>query len=1038
VFSKLITRFIGTRQERDVKRLLPEVARINDIYDGLSRLSDEELAGRTVDFRERLTAGETVDDIMYEAFATVKEACRRLVGRSWPLVGHETTWEMVPFDTQLMGAIELHRGGIAEMATGEGKTLVATLPLYLNALPGKGAHLVTVNDYLALRDAQWMGKVYETLGLSIGCIQTGMTPAERREQYAADITYGTNNEFGFDYLRDNMAIRIEDRVQREHHYAIVDEVDSVLVDEARTPLIISGQVEHSTHMFDTLKAPVERLVRKQSKLLNELLDEVERLLADDQTRYEGIVKLVQATRGAPKHRRVMKLFEDPSLKAEMQRVEGELSRDKVLPELDEDLLYAMDERGRSVSLTERGRDALLPEERSLLVLPDLSEQLVGVDADVNLADAAKTEQKNALHLDYAKTSERIHNVHALLKAYALFEKNVDYVVQDGKVVIVDEFTGRLMAGRRWSDGLHQAVEAKEGVEIERETQTLATITLQNYFRMYTKLAGMTGTAETEEDEFQEIYKLHVHVIPTNEPIQRQDYDDRIYKTRREKFNAVIAEIERLHARKQPVLVGTVTVEVSEVISRLLKARKIPHNVLNAKHHQSEAEIVRGAGQLGAVTIATNMAGRGTDIKLGEGVLHCRKCCLKCTDKDCGACENDHDMTEECLADVPCGLRIIGTERHESRRIDRQLRGRSGRQGDPGASEFFISLEDDLMRLFAPERIAKVMTTLGVPEGEVIQHPLVTRAIGRAQTRVEGHNFDIRKHLLDYDDVMNQQREVIYAQRLNILEGGDLRDEMAEIFADIVERLVDRHIDPGDIQEKWDLGGLRQTMLRIFLVDVDFSKTDVAGLTREGLIENLGRAAWSSYERREEQLTPEVMRRIERLVFLQVLDKGWRDHLYELDRLREGIGLRAYGQKEPLLEYKREAFDLFMGAIETIQEESVQLLFRAHIQAPPQPEQRVSGQQAMHAQAPTAAQTAPRPAPGGATSSSTPVPEFGAPASPGGGRAGATPGLAGRTRAAEPGERQRREPVKRTEKVGRNDPCPCGSGKKYKKCCGKDQ
>jgi len=496
VFSKLITRFIGTRQERDVKRLLPEVARINDIYDGLSRLSDEELAGRTVDFRERLTAGETVDDIMYEAFATVKEACRRLVGRSWPLVGHETTWEMVPFDTQLMGAIELHRGGIAEMATGEGKTLVATLPLYLNALPGKGAHLVTVNDYLALRDAQWMGKVYETLGLSIGCIQTGMTPAERREQYAADITYGTNNEFGFDYLRDNMAIRIEDRVQREHHYAIVDEVDSVLVDEARTPLIISGQVEHSTHMFDTLKAPVERLVRKQSKLLNELLDEVERLLADDQTRYEGIVKLVQATRGAPKHRRVMKLFEDPSLKAEMQRVEGELSRDKVLPELDEDLLYAMDERGRSVSLTERGRDALLPEERSLLVLPDLSEQLVGVDADVNLADAAKTEQKNALHLDYAKTSERIHNVHALLKAYALFEKNVDYVVQDGKVVIVDEFTGRLMAGRRWSDGLHQAVEAKEGVEIERETQTLATITLQNYFRMYTKLAGMTGTAET--------------------------------------------------------------------------------------------------------------------------------------------------------------------------------------------------------------------------------------------------------------------------------------------------------------------------------------------------------------------------------------------------------------------------------------------------------------------------------------------------------------------------------------------------------------
>ncbi|MCD4690408.1 preprotein translocase subunit SecA, partial [bacterium] len=521
-------------------------------------------------------------------------------------------------------------------------------------------------------------------------------------------------------------------------------------------------------------------------------------------------------------------------------------------------------------------------------------------------------------------------------------------------------------------------------------------------------------------------KLNVHVIATNEQIRRQDYDDRIYKTRREKFSAVITEIERLHARKQPVLVGTVTVEVSEIISRFLKARKIPHSVLNAKHHQNEAEIVRNAGQLGAVTIATNMAGRGTDIKLGEGVLRCAKCCLKCKDKDCGACENDHDMTEECLADTPCGLRIIGTERHESRRIDRQLRGRSGRQGDPGASEFFISLEDDLMRLFAPERIAKVMTTLGVPEGEVIQHPLVTKAIERAQRRVEGHNFDIRKHLLDYDDVMNQQREVIYAQRLNILEGGNLRQEMAEIFDDIIERIVDNHIDTGDIQEKWDLTGLRQAMLRTFLVDVDFSKTDVAGLTREGLLENLGRAAWDAYERREEQVTPEIMRKLERLVFLQVLDKGWRDHLYELDRLKEGIGLRAYGQKEPLLEYKREAFDLFMSVIETIQEESVHLLFRAQIQAPPQPAQRVSAQQASHAVAPGAASTPPRPAGAGAQTSSTPLPEFGASSAPAqGGHAGrgATPGLARRTRAAEPGERQRQVPVTRTEKTGRNDPCP---------------
>ncbi|MCK4512405.1 preprotein translocase subunit SecA, partial [bacterium] len=479
---------------------------------------------------------------------------------------------------------------------------------------------VTVNDYLALRDAQWMGRLYETLGLSVGCIQTGMTPQERREQYAADITYGTNNEFGFDYLRDNMAVRLEDRVQRKHHYAIVDEVDSVLIDEARTPLIISGTVEHSTHMFDKLKPPVERLIRKQASLIGTLLDEAEKLLADPDTRYEGLVKLVQVTRGSPKHRRLMRLFEDPSLKTEVQRVEGEMSRDKMLPTLDEEMLYAMDERGHSVSLMEMGRDALSPAERSLLVLPDLSVQIAEVDADETLNDTEKAERKDKLHLDYANTSERIHNVHALLKAYALFEKNVDYVVQDGKVMIVDAFTGRLMPGRRWSDGIHQAVEAKEGVTIERETQTLATITLQNYFRMYEKLSGMTGTAETEEGEFGEIYNLSVHVIPTNEPIRRADYDDRIYKTRREKFAAVIDEIARLHERKQPILVGTASVEVSEIISRLLKSRKIPHNVLNAKHHQKEAEIVRQAGAIGAVTIATNMAGRGTDIKLGPGVV----------------------------------------------------------------------------------------------------------------------------------------------------------------------------------------------------------------------------------------------------------------------------------------------------------------------------------------------------------------------------------------------------------------------------------
>jgi preprotein translocase subunit SecA len=1069
LLGKLITKVVGSKSDREARKLLPDVARINELLEPLASLSDEALAGKTGEFRQRLEDGETVDDLMHEAFAVVKEACRRLVGTSWEVAGHDTPWEMVPFDVQLIGATILHRGAIAEMATGEGKTLVATMPLYLNALPGKGAHLITVNDYLARRDAEWMGKVYETLGLTVGCIQTGMTPEERKVEYAADITYGTNNEFGFDYLRDNMAVRLEDRVQREHHYAIVDEVDSVLIDEARTPLIISGAVEHSTHMFDRLKAPVEKLVRKQTQLIGGLIDEAEKLLASEDTKYEGLIKLVQISRGAPKHRRLMRLYEDPSLKRAVQRTEGELQRDKMLTDLDEDLLFAMEERGRNAALTDQGRDFLSPEERNLLVLPDLSEQLAAVDADGSIAPAEKARRKNELHLDYAKTSERIHNVSALLRAYSVYEKNVDYVVQDGKVMIVDEFTGRLMAGRRWSDGLHQAVEAKEGVTIERETQTLATITLQNYFRMYDKLAGMTGTAETEEDEFHEIYKLPVHVVPTNDAIRRLDYDDLIYKTRREKFAAALEEIERLNERKQPVLVGTVTVEVSEIISRMLKSKKIPHNVLNAKHHQSEAEIVRSAGQAGAVTIATNMAGRGTDIKLGEGVLRCERCCLRCTDKDCANCENERDLTEECLEDMPCGLRIIGTERHESRRIDRQLRGRSGRQGDPGGSQFFISLEDDLMRLFGSERIAKVMTTLGIQEGEVIAHPMVTKAIERAQKRVEMHNFDIRKHLLEYDDVMNQQREVIYAQRVNILKGGDLKGEIAEIFHDIVERLVGARTDTGDIQEKWDFEGLREQMRNVFLVDIDFSKTDVAGIQQDDLVENLKKAAMVAYERREEQLTPDLMRRLERLVLLQVIDKHWRDHLYELDRVREGIGLRAYGQKNPLLEYKSEAFDLFMGMIESIQEESAQLLFRAQIAAPEEAQAAAARQpagvsvaQAHHPDAqqaskraipppgaPPGAPGAPGPGGPGGASSATPPPEFAGTTSTGGsgrGGGGGRGGGRGRGRGGR-GRAQKRErraegapapePVRRDKKVGRNDPCPCGSGKKYKKCCGKD-
>ena len=1040
LFEKFLKNIIGSKTDREAKKLYPAVEAINAASEGLDALSDEELRGKTDEFKARLAGGETLDDLMHEAYAVVKEACRRLVGKSWDVVGLTTPWNMVPFDVQLMGALVLHRGQIAEMATGEGKTLVATMPLYLNALAGRGAHLVTVNDYLARRDAEWMSPVYESLGLTVGCIQTGMSPEDRKDQYSRDITYGTNNEFGFDYLRDNMAVRFEDRVQPDHFYAIVDEVDSVLIDEARTPLIISGTVEHSTHMFDKLKSPVERLVRKQTALVNSMIDEAERLLAGEDTRYEGLVKLVQIQRGAPKHRRLMRLYEDPSLKSQVQRAENELMRDKVLTQLDEDLLFVLEEKGRNAALTEKGRDALSPEERNLLVLPDLSEQLEEVDDDDSLAPSDKATRKNSLHLDYAQTSERIHNVGALLKAYSVFEKNVDYVVQDGKVLIVDEFTGRLMAGRRWSDGLHQAVEAKEGVTIERETQTLATITLQNFFRMYDKLAGMTGTAETEEDEFVEIYKLPVYVAPTNEPIRRVDYDDLIYKTRREKFAAVIDEIERIHERKQPMLVGTVSVEVSEVISRLLKGKRIPHSVLNAKHHENEAQIVMGAGQAGAVTIATNMAGRGTDIKLGEGVLRCAKCCLKCEDKDCANCENGRDaatadLTRQCLEDMPCGLRIIGTERHDSRRIDRQLRGRSGRQGDPGSSRFFIALEDDLMRLFGSERIAKVMTTLGVQEGEVIMHPMVTKALERAQKRVETHNFDIRKHLLEYDDVLNQQRGVIYSQRLNILSGGDLREEIADIFDDVVDRITAARTDTSDISESWDFGGLNEDMRRAFLIDVDFSKADVTGITLPALRDNLKRAATLAYQRREEQLTPEIMRRLERLVFLQVVDKHWRDHLYELDRLREGIGLRAYGQKNPLLEYKAEAFDMFMAMIESIQEESVQLLFRAQITAPPEQTSRVTEGRAFHPDA-RAVSKAPPPSP----TSTTPAPQFGSDApgrgqSPGG--LPLPPARRAGTTGADGGGGARRDPVKVEKTAGRNDPCPCGSGKKFKKCCGRD-
>jgi len=997
MFESVLSKIFGTKHERDIKQMAPLVEEINHIWQGLADLTDEALANKTEDFKQRIKQGEGLDEILPEAFAVVKEVCKRLLGKSWTVCGQPIKWDMVPYDVQLIGALVLNQGKIAEMATGEGKTLVATMPLYLNALSGNGVHLVTVNDYLARRDSEWMGEIYKFLGLKVGCIQNEMDSAQRRTQYEGDITYGTNNEFGFDYLRDNMAIRLEDRVQRGHHYAIVDEVDSVLVDEARTPLIISGSVSHSTQRYSELKPEVERLVRNQATLANRLVTEAEELLKNGGDNYEAGVKLLLVQRGAPKNKRLLKIMSDGNLKKLISRVEADFLREKKLHELDEELFFSIDEKSHNASLSDRGRESLSSKGRSLFLLPDLSEELGKISQEAGLSEKEKAEKKEELYRYHAEASEKIHNIYQLLKAYSLFEKDVEYVVKDGKVLIVDEFTGRLMPGRRYSDGLHQALEAKEDVTVEGETQTLATITLQNYFRMYDKLAGMTGTAETEASEFFEIYKLDVVVIPTNEPVRRIDYEDAIFRTRREKFNRVIDEIEDMHKKGRPVLVGTVSVEVSETLSRLLKRKGIDHSVLNAKYHQAEAEIIVKAGRAAAVTIATNMAGRGTDIKLGPGVVKCDRCCIECND-DCSTCVL-RKRREECLTQTDCGLHIIGTERHESRRIDRQLRGRSGRQGDPGSSRFYLSLEDDLMRLFGSDRIAGVMSRLGVKEGEIIQHPLVTRAIERAQKRVEAYNFDIRKHLLEYDDVMNQQREVIYARRLQVLEGEDLSQQIREMINDFVEGKVAESVETHRLSEDWDLSVLADELRSVFLLDFDLRQFQQRRSTKEELLEYSLQRSTEAYEAREKDLGPELMRQLERLVLLSIIDEKWRDHLYEIDQLKEGIGLRAYGQKDPLIEYKSEAFKAFLELNSNITRDSLRLLMRADIRRPP--EQRRAPEPvsvAMHAQTSAFGGSAAAPA-------------------------------------AEIARARRQPPIQRkAPRVGRNDPCPCGSGKKYKKCC----
>jgi len=998
MFESLLKSVFGSKHDREVKRVRPTVDEINRHFESFQALSDDDLRGKTAAFRGRLAAAlegtvepeerraaeqEALTELLPEAFAAVKETCRRLCGRSWDVVGLPAAWDMVPYDVQLIGGVMLFEGKIAEMATGEGKTLVATMPLYLNALARRGAHLVTVNDYLARRDSEWMGEIYKFLGLTVGCIQQGMDPPARRAQYECDITYGTNNEFGFDYLRDNMSVRPEHRVQRGFAYAIVDEVDSVLVDEARTPLIISGPVEHSDQAFDELKPLVERLVRAQSQLVTKLFGESETLLQDPEQEYEAGIALLKLQRAAPKNKRFMKLLsEQPGLKKLITRVELDYLRDKRLHEIDEHLYYAIDEKARNVDLLEQGRDILSPGDPDHLVVPDLAAQLSELEGREDQPAEEKIKQRDAIYRAFAVKNERIHNIQALLKAYSLFERDVEYVVQDGKVMIVDEFTGRLMPGRRYSDGLHQAIEAKEGVRVEGETQTLATITLQNFFRMYEKLAGMTGTAETEATEFWEIYKLEVAVIPTHKTCVRQDENDVVYRTKREKYNAVIDELVALNEKGQPVLVGTISVEVSELLSRMLKRRGVKHNVLNAKYHQQEAEIVRDAGQRGAVTIATNMAGRGTDIKLGAGVA------------DLG------------------GLHILGTERHESRRIDRQLRGRSGRQGDPGSSRFYLSLEDDLMRLFGSERISGLMQRMGVEEGEVIEHPLVTGAISRAQKRVEAHNFDIRKHLLEYDNVMNQQRTVVYDLRNKALASADISTTVLESVQEAVLERVDKSAGEKLHREEWNLRGLADELAYLLMTPVTVAEIETDDFAE--LQDKTAAIGERAYRGREAEFGAPVLRDLERHLYLYTLDEHWRDHLYELDHLKGGIGLRAYGQRDPLIEYKREAYALFETLMVEVREDFVQRLFR--VQLAPEAVRAIEQQPRVPRHLQT--QHAEAQAFGGGPAEA--ADEDGAGREPR--RTG--PRGAGAAAAA---------PVRSGPRVGRNDPCPCGSGKKYKKC-----
>ena len=887
MINAIIKAIFGTKSQRDVKKMRPLVARINALEVEYQKLSDEELQAKTPEFKARLANGETLDDIMCEAFAVVKNACRRMCGKTFEVCGQEQTWNMVPFDVQIMGGIALHRGSIAEMATGEGKTLVATMPLYLNALTGKNCQLITVNDYLALRDSSWMGVVLTFLGLSVGCLQNMQPPDVRRQQYACDITYGTNSEFGFDYLRDmGMANEAAQLVQRDYYYAIVDEIDSILIDEARTPLIISGPVPQATNQFAQLKPPVASLYNKQNLLCSRLVREARETLSQENISADAAeaayLKLLQVKFGMPTHRQLLHALEDGEILREIDRLEAKVHSDNnrgLLQEVQSILYFTIDEKTHEADLTELGRRTLSPDNPEDFIVPDLLGELHRIENDESLSADERVAAKSAFEKQFSEKSERLHDLSQLLKAYCLFEKDVNYVVMDRKVMIVDEHTGRLMPGRRFSDGLHQALEAKEDVPIEQETQTMATITIQNYFRMYTKLAGMTGTAETEASEFHQIYKLDVVVIPTNRPCIRKDENDSIFKTKREKFNAILADVAERHAKGQPVLLGTISVDDSEKLSRMLKIRNIPHNVLNAKNHQHEAEIVARAGQVGAVTVATNMAGRGTDIKLGENVAELG------------------------------GLHVIGSSRHDSRRIDRQLRGRCSRQGDPGSSKFYVSLEDDLMRLLGGDRIVKIFDRFSLKEGDELQHPWLDKSIETAQKRVEQQHFSIRKRTLDFDDVMNKQREIVYALRRDALLSENPHDVLFGIIDQVVEDTVQKvAANPGSRgDDKLRTDKLAAELNAIFPVDfreefftdglkdgkiVDFKALNLQIIDR---LEN-------AYRDRNATLAEEELAYLQRHTVLEAIDRLWQEHLYAMDQLRSSMSLRVYAQKDALVEY----------------------------------------------------------------------------------------------------------------------------------------